>query len=130
MTFLWKKKRESEISPANFFGTVNILKITTLILSMLLIFFCHFSFIFLSFYDANALFFFLIFSDLTRAHRMASKLEAGSLYINNYNVYPVGVPFGGYKMSGIGRENGRDTLNYYTQIKSVFVEMNDISCSY
>lgn len=69
-------------------------------------------------------------NDLTRAHRVASKLESGSLYINNYNVYPVGVPFGGYKKSGLGRENGPDTLDYYSQIKSVYVEMNDVECPY
>jgi aldehyde dehydrogenase family 9 protein A1 len=43
-----------------------------------------------------------IFSDLMRAHRVASEIEAGSIYVNNYNVYPVGVPFGGYKKSGLG----------------------------
>ncbi|KAK7110062.1 4-trimethylaminobutyraldehyde dehydrogenase-like [Littorina saxatilis] len=69
-------------------------------------------------------------NDLSRAHRVASGMEAGSLYINNYNVYPVGVPFGGYKKSGLGRENGPDTLNYYSQIKSVYVEMNDVDCPY
>ena len=69
-------------------------------------------------------------SDLSRAHRVASRLEAGSLYINNYNVYPVGVPFGGYKQSGLGRENGPDTLHYYSQVKSVYVEMNDVDCPY
>ncbi|XP_071102502.1 4-trimethylaminobutyraldehyde dehydrogenase-like [Haliotis cracherodii] len=68
--------------------------------------------------------------DLCRAHRVAAGMEAGSLYVNNYNIYPVGVPFGGYKKSGIGRENGRDTLDYYSQIKSVYVEMNDVDCPY
>ncbi|KAL5007314.1 hypothetical protein ScPMuIL_016120 [Solemya velum] len=68
--------------------------------------------------------------DLQRAHRVASELEAGSLYINNYNVYPVGVPFGGFKMSGIGRENGPETLDYYSQIKSVYVEMGDVDAPF
>ncbi|KAJ8314370.1 hypothetical protein KUTeg_008931 [Tegillarca granosa] len=68
--------------------------------------------------------------DLQRAHRVASSLEAGSLYVNNYNVYPVGVPFGGYKKSGIGRENGPDAIEYYTQIKSVYVEMGDIDAPF
>lgn len=72
----------------------------------------------------------ITFRDLSRAHRVAAGMEAGSLYVNNYNVYPVGVPFGGYKKSGIGRENGRDTLDYYSQIKSVYVEMNDVDCPY
>lgn len=53
-------------------------------------------------------------------------MQAGSLYVNNYNIYPVGVPFGGYKKSGIGRENGAESIEYYTQVKSVYVEMNDV----
>lgn len=69
-------------------------------------------------------------SNLQRAYRVASALEAGSLYINNYNVYPVGVPFGGYKKSGLGRENGPDTLDYYTQVKSVYVEMGDVEAPF
>ncbi|OWF40779.1 4-trimethylaminobutyraldehyde dehydrogenase-like [Mizuhopecten yessoensis] len=69
-------------------------------------------------------------NNLQRAHRVASSLEAGSLYINTYNVYPVGVPFGGYKKSGIGRENGADTLDYYTQIKSVYVEMGPVEAPF
>ncbi|KAH9524532.1 4-trimethylaminobutyraldehyde dehydrogenase [Bulinus truncatus] len=68
--------------------------------------------------------------DLQRAHRVVSRLEAGAIYINNYNVYPVGVPFGGYKKSGIGRENGPDTLNYYSQIKSVYFEGGNVDCPY
>ncbi|ESP01672.1 hypothetical protein LOTGIDRAFT_139335 [Lottia gigantea] len=68
--------------------------------------------------------------DLSRAHRVVRKMETGSLYVNNYNIYPVGVPFGGYKKSGLGRENGKDTLDYYSQIKSVYVEMNDVDCPY
>jgi len=44
--------------------------------------------------------------------------------VNNYNLTPPGLPFGGYKMSGIGRENGRETIEYYTQVKSVYVDMN------
>ena len=75
-------------------------------------------------------FVFLIFRDLQRAHRVAAQMEAGSLYINNYNVYPVGVPFGGYKKSGLGRENGPQSLDYYTQVKSVYVEMNDIEAPF
>ena len=72
----------------------------------------------------------ILFRDLQQAHRVASQLEAGSLYINNYNVYPVGVPFGGYKKSGLGRENGPEALDYYTQVKSVYVEMNDIQAPF
>lgn len=64
--------------------------------------------------------------DLTRAHRVISKLQAGSCWINNYNLTPVEVPFGGYKLSGVGRELGEDTVDYYTQVKSVYVEMGDV----
>ncbi|GFR59098.1 betaine aldehyde dehydrogenase [Elysia marginata] len=68
--------------------------------------------------------------DLQRAHRFVAAMEVGSIYVNNYNVYPVGVPFGGYKRSGIGRENGEDSLNYYSQIKSVYFEGGDVECPY
>ena len=66
--------------------------------------------------------------DLRRAHRVVAALEAGSIYINNYNIYPCELPFGGYKQSGIGRENGLRTLDFYTQLKSVYVEMGDVWC--
>ncbi|KAF6030001.1 hypothetical protein EB796_011692 [Bugula neritina] len=61
--------------------------------------------------------------DLKRAHRVVSALESGTCYINNYNIYPVELPFGGYKQSGIGRECGELCLQYYSQSKSVYVEM-------
>ncbi len=57
---------------------------------------------------------------------MAAKLQAGSIYINNYNVYPPGIPFGGFKASGFGRENGLETLEHYTQTKAVYVEGGQI----
>jgi len=69
-------------------------------------------------------------SDLNRAHRVVSNMEAGSLYVNNYNIYPVEIPFGGFKKSGIGRENGKAPIDYYTQVKTVYVEMNDVWCPY
>uniref|UniRef100_A0A673HR10 Aldehyde dehydrogenase family 9 member A1-A-like n=1 Tax=Sinocyclocheilus rhinocerous TaxID=307959 RepID=A0A673HR10_9TELE len=64
--------------------------------------------------------------DIARAHRVAANLQAGTCYINNYNVGPVEVPFGGYKMSGFGRENGQVTIEYYSQLKTVVVEMGDV----
>ncbi|CAG5897026.1 unnamed protein product [Menidia menidia] len=64
--------------------------------------------------------------DVKRAHRVVQQLNAGSCFINNYNITPVEVPFGGYKMSGIGRENGQVTIEHYTQLKTVFVEMGDV----
>ncbi|XP_068605256.1 4-trimethylaminobutyraldehyde dehydrogenase B [Brachionichthys hirsutus] len=64
--------------------------------------------------------------DVRRAHRVVERLKAGSCFINNYNITPVEVPFGGFKMSGIGRENGRVAIEFYSQMKTVFVEMGDV----
>ncbi|XP_061680060.1 4-trimethylaminobutyraldehyde dehydrogenase A [Syngnathoides biaculeatus] len=64
--------------------------------------------------------------DVSRAHRVAEKLEAGTCYVNNYNIGGVEVPFGGYKMSGFGRENGQVTIEYYSQLKTVVVETGDV----
>jgi len=69
-------------------------------------------------------------NDLTRAHRVIAQLEAGTCWINHYNVTPVELPFGGVKMSGLGRENGRAALEHYTQLKSVYVAMADIDSPY
>uniref|UniRef100_A0A8C9X293 Aldehyde dehydrogenase 9 family, member A1b n=1 Tax=Sander lucioperca TaxID=283035 RepID=A0A8C9X293_SANLU len=66
--------------------------------------------------------------DVMRAHRVVEHLKAGSCFINNYNITPVEVPFGGFKMSGIGRENGQVTVEHYSQLKTVFVEMGDVDC--
>jgi betaine-aldehyde dehydrogenase len=68
--------------------------------------------------------------DITRAHRMIAALQAGTCWINHYNVTPIELPFGGVKLSGLGRENGRAALEYYTQIKSVYVAMRDIDAPY
>jgi len=62
-------------------------------------------------------------ADLTRAHRMAAGFQAGTCYINTYNLSPVEAPFGGMKASGVGRENARAAIEHYTQIKSVYVAM-------
>ncbi|TFF21783.1 betaine-aldehyde dehydrogenase [Jiella endophytica] len=59
--------------------------------------------------------------DLSRAHRMAARVEAGTVWVNAYNLTPVEMPFGGVKRSGIGRENGREALSHYSQVKSVYV---------
>jgi betaine-aldehyde dehydrogenase len=69
-------------------------------------------------------------ADLARGHRVVAQLQAGTTYINNFNLTPVGVPFGGYKMSGIGRENARQAIDYYSQIKSVYVELGDVEAGY
>ena len=68
--------------------------------------------------------------DLARAHRVAARLEAGICWINNYNVTPVEMPFGGIKESGFGHENGQAAIEHYTQLKSVYVELGDVQCPY
>uniref|UniRef100_A0A4W2E109 Aldehyde dehydrogenase 9 family member A1 n=1 Tax=Bos indicus x Bos taurus TaxID=30522 RepID=A0A4W2E109_BOBOX len=68
--------------------------------------------------------------DIQRAHRVVAELQAGMCFINNYNVSPVELPFGGYKKSGFGRENGRVTIEYYSQLKTVCVEMGDVESAF
>mgnify|MGYP000698398941 CR=1 FL=1 len=65
-------------------------------------------------------------SDIKRAHRVIHQLEAGICWINAYGNSPAEMPVGGYKQSGIGRENGIETLDHYTQTKSIYVGMADI----
>ncbi|KCZ89840.1 betaine-aldehyde dehydrogenase [Hyphomonas jannaschiana] len=65
----------------------------------------------------------VVTKDLTRAHRIAANVQTGMFWINTYQAQPMQIPFGGYKQSGIGRENGWDVLDAYTQKKSVFVQM-------
>ncbi|WP_110687788.1 betaine-aldehyde dehydrogenase [Salinicola aestuarinus] len=60
---------------------------------------------------------------LNRAHRVVHQLEAGICWINTWGDSPAEMPVGGYKQSGIGRENGMETLSHYTQTKSVQIEM-------
>ena len=68
--------------------------------------------------------------DLARAHRVVARLEAGTCWINNYNLTPIELPFGGNKQSGLGRENGQAAVHAYTQEKSVYVELGDVDCPY
>ncbi|UPH69878.1 betaine-aldehyde dehydrogenase [Abyssibius alkaniclasticus] len=65
-------------------------------------------------------------ADLTRAHRVIGQLEAGTCWINAYNLAPVEMPFGGSKMSGVGRENARAAIEHYSQVKSVYVGMGGV----
>ena len=58
-------------------------------------------------------------SDLSKAHSLAGKLKAGTVWINCYNIFDAALPFGGYKQSGWGREMGHDALDLYTQKKAV-----------
>lgn len=69
-------------------------------------------------------------NDLTRAHRVIARLEAGTCWINHYNITPIELPFGGHKRSGLGRENGRAAIEHYTQLKSVYVAMGDVDAPY
>ena len=69
-------------------------------------------------------------NDLTRAHRVIARLQAGTCWINHYNVTPVELPFGGMKLSGLGRENGRTAIEHYSQLKSVYVAMGDVEAPY
>ena len=62
--------------------------------------------------------------DIKKAHYVARKLQAGTVWINTYNVYDTAAPFGGYKQSGFGREMSAHALQHYTQVKSVWVDLN------
>jgi len=62
--------------------------------------------------------------DIKKAHHVARKLQAGTVWINTYNIYDTAAPFGGYKASGFGREMGAHALEHYTQVKSVWVDLN------
>ena len=55
---------------------------------------------------------------------MARRLQAGTVWVNTYNVYDTAAPFGGYKQSGFGREMSAHALEHYTQIKSVWVDLS------
>ncbi len=68
--------------------------------------------------------------DIARGHRVIARLEAGTCWINTYNLTPIAMPFGGMKRSGIGRENGRVALDHYSQLKSVYVELGDVDAPY
>jgi phenylacetaldehyde dehydrogenase len=58
-------------------------------------------------------------NDIGKAHRLAEQLQAGTVWINCYNIFDAALPFGGYKQSGWGREMGHEVLNNYTQTKAV-----------
>jgi aldehyde dehydrogenase (NAD+) len=61
--------------------------------------------------------------DIRKAHYVARKLQAGTVWVNTYNVYDAAAPFGGYKLSGFGREMGAHALEHYTQIKTVWIDL-------
>jgi aldehyde dehydrogenase (NAD+) len=64
-------------------------------------------------------------ADVKRAHRIAHALRAGTVWVNNYRVWNWLTPFGGYKQSGYGRENGMQVMDHYTQTKSVWVDLQE-----
>ncbi|MFK7873791.1 MAG: betaine-aldehyde dehydrogenase [Oligoflexales bacterium] len=68
--------------------------------------------------------------DMNRARRVSRTLETGICWINNYNITPIEVPFGGVKNSGLGRENSLAALEHYTQIKTVYIETQDVDSPY
>ena len=68
--------------------------------------------------------------DIQRAHRVVATLQAGTCWINAYNLTPVELPFGGVKRSGVGRENSRAAVEHYTRLKSVYVEMGNVDSPY
>src|SRR5580704_3164232 len=61
--------------------------------------------------------------DISKAHALAKKLRAGTVWINCYNVFDAALPFGGYKQSGWGREMGHEVLNNYTEVKAVTIQL-------
>ena len=62
--------------------------------------------------------------DIKKAHYVARRLQAGTVWVNTYNVYDTAAPFGGYKASGFGREMSAHAIEHYTQLKSVWVDLN------
>jgi len=68
--------------------------------------------------------------DLTRAHRVVAQLRAGTCWINQYNLTPPGMPFGGSKQSGIGRENARVAMDHFTEVQTVYVGMGPVEAAY
>jgi phenylacetaldehyde dehydrogenase len=61
--------------------------------------------------------------DISKAHALAKKLRAGTVWINCYNVFDASLPFGGYKQSGWGREMGHEVLESYTEVKAVTAQL-------
>ena len=62
--------------------------------------------------------------DLQRAHRVAHALRAGTVWVNSYRVVAPNAPFGGFKHSGMGRENGAEAMKQYTETKTIWVELS------
>ncbi|NND74775.1 MAG: betaine-aldehyde dehydrogenase [Ilumatobacter sp.] len=69
-------------------------------------------------------------TDFARAHRVANSIQAGSVWINDYNALPASIPFGGYKQSGVGRENGLVTIDHFTQWKTIYANLTTFDAYY
>lgn len=72
----------------------------------------------------------VVTKDLTRAHRVIAQIEAGICWLNTWGESAQQMPVGGYKHSGVGRENGIQTLKQYTQTKSVQVELGQFESAF
>jgi betaine-aldehyde dehydrogenase len=68
--------------------------------------------------------------DINRGHRMAERIDAGIVWVNHYNLTPIEMPFGGFKQSGIGKENSRHAFAHYTRLKTVYVAQEDVDSPY
>ncbi|WP_299646436.1 betaine-aldehyde dehydrogenase [uncultured Jannaschia sp.] len=68
--------------------------------------------------------------DLARAHRVVAQLRAGTCWINQYNLTPAGMPFGGSRASGIGRENARVAMDHFTEVQTVYVGMGRVESAF
>ncbi len=69
-------------------------------------------------------------SDLQKGHRIARSFEAGTCYINHYNAAPVEMPFGGSKLSGVGRENSKAAIEHYSERKTIYVGMGEVEAPF
>jgi aldehyde dehydrogenase (NAD+) len=63
-------------------------------------------------------------SDVGRAHRVASEIEAGLVTVNTFRTTHPMLPYGGFKLSGLGRENGMEALHHFTEVKTVVVDFD------
>ena len=68
--------------------------------------------------------------DITHAHHIIGKLQAGSCFINSYDDDPVEAPFGSMKLSSIERENLKNAIEHYSQLKSVYVRTGDVDAPF
>ncbi len=63
--------------------------------------------------------------DVVRAHRLAAAIKAGVVWVNTYNMFDSGVPFGGFKQSGYGRDNGKYAIDVFTEVKAVWIDVGE-----